>query len=144
MTYLTQYQQQRLEQLRNMTSAQRDAICKRCGVCCLYKWNGPFGKTLFMDLHCEHLNPRTRMCNVYNKRTRVCDECRLITPDIIIEGRLLPASCGYMEYVFGPAQLPARIDNLHTQPITDKGFDFLTPAQLAQHIIQESVFWNIH
>ena len=144
MNSLTRHQQQRLDQLFELTPAQREAICKQCGVCCLHKIQ-VFDKTVFLDLCCEYLNPRTRKCNVYDNRTSVCELCRLITPDIIKEGRLLPASCGYMEYVFGPAPVRSRINFSRIKPVTDAQLDKIAADydKLFQHIIEKSVNWNV-
>ena len=141
---LTDEQRQRLQQLRRMTPAEWDAICKRCGVCCLIKIEGPAGRTLYLRRSCEHLNPQTRQCQIYDTRIEsCCGDCLRVTPALMLRGGLLPDSCGYMEYVFGPAKHPAKVDFSTVCPISDRELDVMKYSDLRRYAITESVKWNV-
>lgn len=105
--------ERRLEWLRNCTPAQWDAICKKCGVCCLQKVeisSRLLHKQVFYTYFaCQHLDLNTRRCRIYDTRLQR-PECSAIGQDEIVQKRMLPASCGYAEFVYGPAQFPANLD----------------------------------
>lgn len=147
----TPLQRARINELRKMNRNEWDAICKRCGTCCLIKWHicfsdewGPFGSrdqdTGYMRRCCEHLDTKTRECRMYGARLKT-DNCRQVTINTILDDELLPASCGYVEYVFGPAQIPANPDWTQITPITDNALDNLPPAVAEREIIPESILW---
>jgi len=62
--------------------------------------------------------------------------------DVILEGKLLPASCGYVEYIFGPAPFPANIDFEMVWPISDAEMASMTFDNVKREIIPVSVLWN--
>lgn len=148
---LTPTQYRRVKELRRMTPTEYDAICKRCGTCCLIKlrvqfsdeW-GPLGTrkndTAYLGRCCEHLDIKSRECRMYGCRL-ARDTCCKVTINTILNDELLPASCGYVEYVFGPAQFPAKPDWSNITPISDVAVDNMTTAQAEREIIPESILW---
>ncbi len=136
-------QRRRIAELYMMGSEQWDTLCKRCGVCCLMKF-GPNSKTTFFtDLCCSHFDCQTRQCNVYKNRLVICrDTCKKIDLSVVLDGQMLPRSCGYVEYIFGPSQNPVNIDFKRVRPLPDHEFENMRPRQLFAHAIPGSIKWN--
>lgn len=149
---LTPQQQARADKLARMTPREWDAICKRCGVCCLTKMNmflvddvsGAItdSKTVYLKRCCNKFDPIAHRCTVYSSRLDGRRNCEKVTMDIILGGQLLPASCGYVEYIFGPAPYRARIDFSQVRPIAEGDFAKMSDAEIQQAVIPESILWN--
>lgn len=149
---LTPEQQLRADELSRMTSDQWDAVCKRCGVCCLEKIEihnsdvaallGKDNATLYLKRCCDKFDMRTCRCSVYNTRLAQPD-CEKVNMDTILDGKSLPASCGYVEYIFGPAPFPAQVEFRQVRPIAPDGVEKMSATKIGQEAILESVFWNV-
>lgn len=71
-----------------------ESKCRKCGKCCYKKkWLTP-DILIFIDEHCEHLDPETNRCTVYPKRHEVKPNCCNI--EDAIKYRALPADCPYV------------------------------------------------
>ena len=127
-----------------MTPKEWDALCKKCGLCCLIKLSSGFKNvTLYTDFCCEHLNCSTKACKIYKKRIEAeKGNCRKANLDIVLNNELLPASCAYVEYVFGAAKYPAKVDFSRIQPIKDKEFDEKHIDKVLAHILTYSINWQ--
>ncbi|MBD5400303.1 hypothetical protein HDR61_00970 [bacterium] len=149
---LTPEQQCRADKLARMTPREWDAICKRCGICCLTKigvclvddMSGLIAdrETAYLKQCCDKFDPIGHRCTVYQSRVDGRRNCEKVTMDIILDGELLPASCGYVEYIFGPARHPARVDFNLVRPIADGEFEKMSQDEIQQDIIPESILWN--
>ncbi len=141
---LTSEQLKRVAELRRMTPKEWEALCKRCGMCCLIKLSSGFKDvTLYTDFCCEHLDCSTKACKIYKKRIEAeKGECQKVNLDIVLKNELLPASCGYVEYIFGPAKYPAKVDFSRVQPIKDKDFDEMPQSKVLNHILTDSINWQ--
>ncbi len=134
--FLTPQQHQRVEELKQMSPTEWESLCKQCGICCLYK--APVdGQTAYLSKSCQYLNKETKQCEIYKDRlTRRGTQCEKVTLDIILDGQLTPRTCGYVEYIYGPAPEQIHLDwsiiKKHEPGIP------MTPKD----IITESVLWN--
>ena len=114
---LTPEQQKRADTLAQMTPVEWDKICKKCGICCLAKieinLDLPCRKTsvLYLKQCCENFDIKTKKCTVYQTRLNK-PHCEKVDMNVILNTNILPASCGYVEYIFGPAKTPAKIRRL--------------------------------
>jgi len=150
---LTPVQQERANRLARMTPAEWDAICKRCGICCLEKLAVAFDDesekspddmdTIYLKRCCNYFNTKTKRCEIYPKRLDA-PNCNKVDMNVILEGKLLPASCGYVEYIFGPAPFPANVDFNKVRPIDDDKVVHMTVAEVEKEIIAGSLLWNMH
>lgn len=139
---LTPAQRSRADQLSRMTPKEWDAICKHCGLRCLFKLECLLSShTRYLDLCCAHLNLKTHKCNVYNKRHSMC-RCKSIDIQDILANEILPATCGYVEYVFGPATEPIAVDFNKIPPIDDSVMNDMGYFSLRRHTIRGSKKWN--
>ena len=140
---LTPEQQKRADALAKMSPSEWDAVCKQCGICCLDKFEYTFDdslggrKTIYLKQCCEKFDTKTCKCSIYKDRLKRKD-CAKVNMDIILSGKLLPSSCGYVEYIFGPAPFPANVDFSQVHPIDNNKSE----EQFEKDIIYESVLWN--
>ncbi len=136
-------QKQRINQLRRMTPKEWDAICKKCGACCLFKIIPPSNRLFYTNCSCEHMDLKSHTCRVYQDRFPVQKaDCSPVTVDAILDEEKLPSSCGYVEYVFGPAKYPVKIDWSEVRPMTAKDFEAITDDKKMYMMIPKSWKWN--
>lgn len=109
-------QQMRLQELRAMPPDEYEKICKKCGLCCLCKI-GIHDITLYTNLCCNYLDPKTKRCTIYKDRLVIQrNDCAKVTPDLVVTTGLVPRTCGYVEYIYGPANKPIKIDWTKVKP----------------------------
>lgn len=140
---LTPLQLQRISELEHMSPGQWDALCRRCGMCCLIKMGAGRHKILYTRLCCENLDCSTQLCKVYS--TRFCQTnvlCEKVNIKTILEGELLPASCAYVEYVFGPARHAAKVDFANVSPLNSYKLSRLSFSELMRFAIRDSIRWG--
>lgn len=142
---LTHEQRARIEELKQMSPEQWDKICKCCGICCLNKVQASYFGTFLKQIHytylaCRQLNLKTKHCNVFDTRLECMHgECAKLDLDTIINDNQVPDSCGYVEYIMGPASHPANVD--FSKIKSEQGYD--TDAEsLCEHIISGSYKWT--
>ena len=142
---LTPEQQKRADALSKMSEQEWDAVCKQCGICCLAKCqfcpeadNG-YKTVVYLKQCCENFDLKKHKCSVYQTRLNI-PHCEKVNMDAILNSNILPASCGYVEYIFGPAPFPAQVDfnQVHHVPYDDNQPE----EQLYKDMIKESVLWN--
>lgn len=141
---LTPEQLKKVEELKQMSPQQWETVCKKCGVCCLVKMQIGAGKsmdTYYTNICCDAFNPVTRQCTMYNNRlSREKKDCKKVDINVILEGKLVPRTCGYVEYIFGPAPFKIFVDWRTVRPETL--VDMKSPLQVMQRLILESQNWN--
>ena len=81
-----------------------ESVCRRCGRCCYEKIDFK-GRIYYTELPCEHLDPETKLCRVYDERDERRPGCVRLTQETLGKG-FLPADCAY---VAGIREYPAPI-----------------------------------
>ena len=77
-----------------MSGKYPDSLCLKCGRCCMGKVE--IESRIYYTLeYCEHFNPVTRLCKIYQSRFEVCPEC--ITIEEAIRLHALPNDCPYVK-----------------------------------------------
>lgn len=76
-------------------SPEWEALCLRCGECCFELTYDEDG-ALMASTMCEFLDPKTRLCTVYEKRFEVCHDCIKLTGRNLPDFDWLPETCGYV------------------------------------------------
>ncbi len=141
---LTYAQQKKVEELQNMSPQQWDSICKGCGICCLCKVcfsDKEDSNTYYTRVHCDGLDPVTKKCMIYKDRLKIKgNECKKLDIKIILDGQLIPRTCGYVEYIFGPAPSNIFIDWRTVK--SESLINLNNPIKLIQNLIIESAKWN--
>ena len=83
--------------LRDMDSAEWEALCDGCGKCCLNKLEDPdTGEVAFTRVACRLLDAESCRCGNYPERKRLVPECVVLSPKTIGEvAYWLPSTCAY-------------------------------------------------
>ncbi len=82
------------KKLYELSKEEWEALCDRCGKCCLIKHNF-LGKTVFTNFHCRHLNIATCQCMIYEQRLKGNECVEVNLKMIATQAYLLPESCAY-------------------------------------------------
>lgn len=129
--------QQRIDYLKGLSPRQWEAMCKRCGICCLVK-HDILGKTVYTNVVCDNLELATKKCNCYSTRLKKADCCK-VDLQVVLDGALLPASCAYSEFLYGPAKFLANVDfSKLTRERDFKG----SITNIMDSLLPESIRWN--
>ena len=85
-----------IKSLQEMSSAEWESLCSRCGICCFHRLTDhDTGTPYYTSIRCNHLNADTLQCNVYQHRFEVCQTCKKIVPENTRNFMQLPDTCGY-------------------------------------------------
>lgn len=80
--------------LEELSEAEWEAVCARCGKCCLIKIK--CFRVHFTNVACRYLNLETGSCPVYEQRRQIVPECMKLTPDNYKKlSKALPKTCAY-------------------------------------------------
>lgn len=92
----------RTKTLEELTLDEWEALCDRCGKCCLHKIEDEdSGQVYFTDVACRLLNLATCQCLDYEHRTQEVPDCLSLTPDQVSVLYWLPESCAYRRVAEG-------------------------------------------
>ena len=73
-----------------------ESLCRQCGACCYRKeWRGA-RLVVNWDAPCRYLDAAGRRCTVYERRFRMCPDCRRMTLYHALFTSWLPETCGYV------------------------------------------------
>lgn len=88
--------------LKDLTSAEWEALCDGCGACCLVKFeDDDTGEVLYTDVACQLLDCETGACSRYAVRRNFVPDCIRLTVDNISQMHWLPATCAYKRLFLG-------------------------------------------
>jgi uncharacterized cysteine cluster protein YcgN (CxxCxxCC family) len=76
-----------------MSNPEWEAKCKRCGLCCRFRYKTCDGLLVYSTEKCRYL-AADNTCTVYERRIEVAPWCRKLTPENLDEVGV-PANCGY-------------------------------------------------
>ena len=139
-TQLTPEQQKRADELSQMSPEEWDTVCKQCGVCCLSKVRIYNAKVAYLKRCCDKFDLKTHKCSVYKSRLDG-SKCIKINMDVILNTDLLPASCGYIEYIFGKSKYSVNPDFSIVKPIYAE-YKYESIEQFTKDVFEKSVLWN--
>ena len=92
----------KIKTLNEMTTAEWEALCDNCGLCCLHNFrDGKTGKIKHIAVSCRHLDIISCRCLIYEDRSLINPDCLLLSPAKIREIKRLPYSCAYRSLVEG-------------------------------------------
>lgn len=127
-----------IENLKKLSPQQWDKICKNCGLCCLAKVEDD-NRLYYSSYTCQHFDLKTKKCNCYRDRL-TNSNCQKLTMNHIIDGKLIPDNCAYVEKIFGPAKYQTVLDWSRIRNIDcadDKNISTITG-----NIIPSSIYWS--
>jgi hypothetical protein len=83
--------------LQQMDSYEWEALCDRCGKCCLHRYQEQQSRELqFTLVCCRYLERASGACSDYPNRLRNQPECVSLSPDVLEDHPdWLPQSCAY-------------------------------------------------
>ena len=88
--------------LSDLTIAQWEALCDRCGLCCLEKLTDrKTGKVFYTSVPCRLLDPYQGTCRAYARRRRAVPSCQQLSAAKVAECRWLPLTCAYRRLAEG-------------------------------------------
>ena len=79
-----------------MTPAEWEALCDRCGKCCVLKLeDSDTGEIHYTDVACRLLDCGNASCTNYPDRKRCVPDCITLSPDNLDSLPWMPESCAY-------------------------------------------------
>ena len=84
------------KRLDEMTTAEWEAVCDGCGLCCLVRFEDE--ETLEViptRVHCKLFDPEACRCSDYENRKQHVPDCIKLTPQNVEQLAWMPKSCGY-------------------------------------------------
>lgn len=82
--------------LTELNSAEWEALCDGCGLCCLIKLEDEeIQEIAYTKVACKLLDCQTGHCSNYAKRQQYVPDCIQLTPEKLAEIRWLPSTCAY-------------------------------------------------
>lgn len=127
-----------IEELRKLSPEAWDKICKNCGLCCLAKVEDD-KQLYYSNYTCQHYDLKNKRCNCYGQRL-TNSNCAKLTLKHIIDGKLIPDNCAYVEKIFGKAKYQTILDWSKIKNI-DCTDDENIP-KITSNIIPSSIFWS--
>ncbi len=85
----------RTKSLAQMTRAEWESLCDRCGQCCLHKLGGGGAPVERTTVACRLLDTGTSRCTNYAGRRALVPDCVVLTPDNVAALMWLPDTCAY-------------------------------------------------
>ncbi len=86
----------RTKTLDEMTPAEWESLCDRCGRCCLVKLEDEdTGEILRTDIACRLFDAGSCSCAAYQRRQAKVADCIKLTPEAVRTIKWLPRTCAY-------------------------------------------------
>jgi uncharacterized cysteine cluster protein YcgN (CxxCxxCC family) len=90
------------KKLENITEEEWEAVCNRCGKCCLIKLQDEnTGEIYYTDVVCKYFDFDTCECTQYQNRCTLVPECLKLTKDNVGKIGWMPKSCAYRSLIEG-------------------------------------------
>lgn len=114
--------------LNKMSHEEWEALCDRCGWCCLHKYEDDTGEVRYTNIVCQLYDLKNNCCSHYENRTEHIPACIPLSFDKVEAFDWLPESCAYRLLNDGatlPSWHPLRTGNtkkMHKNGISIKSF----------------------
>lgn len=97
-----------MKKLEDYTAEEWEAICNKCGKCCLVKIQDEESDEIYYtDVVCRYFDSKTCNCTEYENRCTLVPECLKLTKDNVDKISWMPKSCAY-RCLFENRPLPKR------------------------------------
>lgn len=128
--------EERLEYMSRLSPDDWDKICRGCGLCCLNKYYREDGKIEYASVACKNLDTQTRKCKCYE--ARLCrGACHKVDLALVRDARVLPASCAYVEILYGDADIKPDVN--WEEVVSESS---ISPIKAQKRIIPGSENWT--
>ena len=81
--------------LEELTPPEWEALCDRCGLCCLIKLRDEYDEVAYTDVACKLLNTKNAQCSDYAHRFDSVPDCLTLSMELLKRVDWLPQSCAY-------------------------------------------------
>ena len=82
--------------LKDMTPSEWEAICDRCGKCCLIKLEDYDTREIYYtNVSCKLLCEKTALCKDYVNRKAIVPDCKILSPKNLTNLKWMPETCAY-------------------------------------------------
>jgi len=82
--------------LSEMTPAEWESLCDRCGKCCLFKLEDEDdGKVYYTNIVCKLIDLKTCRCTRYDQRTELVPTCLELNSENVFQLTWMPKTCAY-------------------------------------------------
>lgn len=138
--------------LNELNSAEWEALCDGCGVCCLIKFldDDDPKHTEYTDVACKLLDCTTGHCSNYANRQHFVPDCISLTYPMLKHMGWLPAHCAYKRRYLGQG-LPAWHYLLAGRATHNKAMDkvgvrgrCISETAIAEEAIEERIIQWVH
>lgn len=120
------------KKLENMTEEEWEAVCNRCGKCCLIKiQDEDTDEIYYTDVVCKYFDFATCTCTQYQNRCSLVPECLKLTKENVNKISWMPKSCAY-RCLFEGKPLPKR-EPVSTFCISE---NLVSDEELEDHILE--------
>ncbi|MEB3754485.1 YcgN family cysteine cluster protein [Acinetobacter sp. MD2(2019)] len=93
--------------LQQMTTAEWEALCDGCGLCCLIKLEDEDTREVaYTKVACKLMDCQTGQCQDYVQRKQHVPDCIQLSPENLPQLHWLPSSCAYRR-VYEGKNLPS-------------------------------------
>lgn len=98
-----------------------DDICRKCGECCREKVRLDSGEVIYLDMWCAGIDPKTRLCRIYEHREAILRDAlgqTCLNIKQAIETNDVPDHCAYRRLFQSPPSRkvthfdPAKLDRI--------------------------------
>ena len=85
-----------------MSNSKHEAVCERCGRCCLNKCRSADGTVFLTGTTCDFQDPKTNLCTIYAHRLGMqISAYRCMTHEEALAARIYPNDCPYVRDIKG-------------------------------------------
>lgn len=79
-----------------MNSSEWEALCDKCGKCCVIKLEDYDTKEIhYTNISCKLLCEKTAVCKDYENRKSIVPDCKILTPRNLKNLKWMPKTCAY-------------------------------------------------
>ncbi len=125
-----------VKDLSSISPDEWEAICQRCGRCCLLKLqDDETDEIYYTNVICRYYDTEKNLCTVYDKRCELVPECLKLTPQNVDKIAWMPKACAYRR-LFDKNYKPQKLQPLHGRVVSEA---LVTESELEDHITDEEI-----
>ena len=107
----------------NLSEEQWEAICKRCGKCCLHSLQDEDTDEIYhTNVLCRYFDVEKSLCTVYENRCKIVPQCLKLNKENVDKLPFMPKSCAYRQ-LFDPQYTEKPTPSLKGRVISETEID---------------------
>lgn len=125
-----------VKDLSSISPDEWEAICQRCGRCCLLKLqDDETDEIYYTNVICRYYDTEKNLCTVYDKRCELVPECLKLTPQNVDKIAWMPKACAYRR-LFDKNYKPQALQPLQGRVVSEA---LVAESELEDHITDEEI-----